>query len=93
MKQETKKVGIPLSEKLGYGVGAIGLDMSYGLCFSFFIKYSTDVLGVAAGFIGIVTALARIWDGINDPMMGMIVSNTKNKIRQIQTLDFNRCSA
>ena len=79
MKQETKKVGIPLSEKLGYGVGAIGLDMSYGLCFSFFIKYSTDVLGVAAGFIGIVTALARIWDGINDPMMGMIVSNTKTK--------------
>lgn len=79
MKNETKKSLIPLSEKLGYGVGAIGLDMSYGLCFSFFIKYSTDVLGVAAGFIGIVTALARIWDGINDPMMGMIVSNTKTK--------------
>lgn len=70
---------IPLSEKLGYGVGAIGLDMSYGLCFSFFIKYSTDVLGVAAGFIGVITAIARIWDGINDPMMGMIVSNTKTK--------------
>lgn len=79
MKKEAKKSLIPLSEKLGYGVGAIGLDMSYGLCFSFFIKYSTDVLGVAAGFIGIVTALARIWDGINDPMMGMIVSNTKTK--------------
>ncbi|MBR5497205.1 MAG: MFS transporter [Clostridia bacterium] len=79
MKKELKKSGIPLSEKLGYGVGAIGLDMSYGLCFSFFIKYSTDVLGVAAGFIGIITAIARIWDGINDPMMGMIVSNTKSK--------------
>lgn len=79
MKEKIKKAGIPLSEKLGYGVGAIGLDMSYGLCFSFFIKYSTDVLGVAAGFIGIITALARIWDGINDPMMGMIVSNTKTK--------------
>ena len=79
MEKLKKKEGIPLSEKLGYGVGAIGLDMSYGLCFSFFIKYSTDVLGVAAGFIGIVTAIARIWDGINDPMMGMIVSNTKTK--------------
>ncbi len=77
MENTNKKIS--LSEKLGYGVGAIGLDMSYGLCFSFFIKYSTDVLGVAAGFIGIVTALARIWDGINDPMMGMIVSNTKTK--------------
>ena len=79
MKKELKKGGIPFGEKLGYGVGAIGLDMSYGLCFSFFIKYSTDVLGVAAGFIGIITAIARIWDGINDPMMGMIVSNTKTK--------------
>ena len=79
MNKGTKKSAISLSEKLGYGVGAIGLDMSYGLCFSFFIKYSTDVLGVAAGFIGIITAIARIWDGINDPMMGMIVSNTKTK--------------
>ena len=79
MRKGTASKSIPLSEKLGYGVGAIGLDMSYGLCFSFFIKYSTDVLGVAAGFIGIVTAVARIWDGINDPMMGMIVSNTKTK--------------
>ena len=30
-------------------------------------------------FLLIVPTLARIWDGINDPMMGTIVDNTKSK--------------
>lgn len=28
----------------------------------------------------LLTPLARIWDGINDPMMGTIVDNTKTKM-------------
>ena len=30
--------------KLGYGVGAVGLDLSYGMFYSFLAKYLTDVL-------------------------------------------------
>lgn len=66
--------------KLGYGVGAVGLDLSYGMFYSFLAKYLTDVLGLKASFLLILTPIARIWDGINDPMMGTIVDNTHTKM-------------
>ena len=69
-----------LKSKLGYGVGAIGLDLSYGMFYSFLAKYLTDVLGLSSSFLLILTPIARIWDGINDPMMGTIVDNTHTKM-------------
>ena len=67
-------------EKFGYGIGAIGLDLSYGLFYSFLSYYLSSVLGLKEGFLLLITPLARIWDGINDPMMGTIVDNTKTKM-------------
>ncbi len=67
-------------EKIGYGVGAIGLDLSYGMFYSYLSYYLSSVLGLTEGFLLILTPLARIWDGINDPMMGTIVDNTKTKM-------------
>lgn len=67
-------------EKFGYGIGAIGLDLSYGLFYSYLSYYLTSVLGLTEGFLLLITPLARIWDGINDPMMGTIVDSTKTKI-------------
>ncbi len=69
-----------IKSKIGYGVGAIGLDLSYGMFYSFLAKYLTDVLGLKASFLLILTPIARLWDGINDPMMGTIVDNTHTKM-------------
>ncbi len=67
-------------EKFGYGIGAIGLDLSYGLFYSYLSYYLTSVLGLTESFLLLITPLARIWDGINDPMMGTIVDSTKTKM-------------
>ncbi|MBE6741370.1 MAG: MFS transporter [Ruminococcaceae bacterium] len=67
------------SQKIGYGIGAIGLDLSYGLFYSFLSYYLSSVLGLKEAFLLLLTPIARIWDGINDPMMGTIVDNTKTK--------------
>ena len=32
-----------------------------------------------ANAVGTIIAISRIWDAINDPMMGTIVDNTKSK--------------
>lgn len=74
----TKKKSI-LGTALGYGVGAIGLDLSYGMFYSYLSYYLSSVLGLQEGFLLLITPLARIWDGINDPMMGTIVDNTRTK--------------
>ena len=71
---------ISLKEKLGYGVGAIGLDLSYGMFYSYLSIYLTNALGISPAFLLIITPLARLWDGFNDPMMGMIVDRTKTKM-------------
>lgn len=72
-----KKSIIPTA--LGYGVGAIGLDLSYGMFYSYLSYYLSSVLGLQEGFLLLITPLARIWDGINDPMMGTLVDNTRTK--------------
>ncbi len=69
-----------LKSKLGYGIGAIGLDLSYGMFYSYLAQYLTNVLGLAEGFLLILTPIARLWDGVNDPMMGTIVDNTHTKM-------------
>lgn len=41
--------------------------------------YFTDVLGISAAAAGTLLLVARIWDGINDPLMGMIVDRTHTR--------------
>lgn len=71
---------LPFKEKIGYGVGAVGLDLSYGLFYSYLSIYLTDALGISPWFLLILTPLARLWDGINDPMMGSIVDVSHHKM-------------
>lgn len=71
---------VPLKEKIGYGVGAIGLDLSYGLFYSYLSLYLTNALGIKPLFLLVIAPLARLWDGINDPIMGSIVDRTRTKM-------------
>ena len=41
--------------------------------------YFTDSIGLAPAFVGSLFLVARLWDAVNDPAMGMIVDNTKTK--------------
>ena len=36
-------------EKLGYGIGAVGLDLSYGMFYSYLSYYLSSVLGLKEG--------------------------------------------
>ena len=75
-----KKTNSIFKTALGYGIGAIGLDLSYGMFYSYLSYYLSSVLGLEEAFLLLITPLARIWDGINDPMMGTIVDNTRTKM-------------
>ncbi len=79
LKEKSSKKKFWMFSYLGFGVGAIGMDLSYGLFNSFLTNYLTDVLLLNSTFLLIVPVVARIWDGINDPMMGTIVDNTKSR--------------
>jgi len=69
--------------KWTYSVGGIGRDMIYQLVATFFITYvQFSGLGLSAtqfSVIGILLVIGRVWDAVNDPIMGSIVENTHSK--------------
>ena len=65
-----------------FGLGTIGRDMVYTMVTMYLIFYLTDILGTSSAtlwWINGIILLARIFDALNDPVMGVIVDNTKTK--------------
>ena len=62
-----------------YGLGAIGKDMVYALSASYVMYYYQDLLGISATFVGLILMIARIFDALNDPFMGVLVAKTNTK--------------
>ncbi|MCM3160801.1 MFS transporter [Metabacillus litoralis] len=63
----------------GYGIGAFGIMALWGLGSSMLTYYYTEVVGIAAGLVGTIIFLSRIFDGVSDIAMGYMVDNTKSK--------------
>lgn len=65
-----------------FGLGTIGRDMLYSLVSMYLIYYLTDVINLPNSSLWWVAAImlfARVFDALNDPIMGVIVDNTKGK--------------
>lgn len=65
--------------KLCFGVGALGKDLCYAMITTYLMIYLTDTVGLAPLFVGNLFLVARVWDAVNDPMMGFIVDNTRTR--------------
>ena len=65
-----------------FGLGTIGRDMVYAMVTMYLIFYLTDILGVSSAtlwWINGIILVSRIFDALNDPVMGVIVDNTRTK--------------
>ena len=75
---EEKKY-VPKSEAITYAVAALGQGLVYSCMSSYITDYYMNVLKLNAAFVILLMLLARVWDAVNDPMMGMIVDRHKTK--------------
>lgn len=66
-----------------FGISGIGRDMSYQLIASFLLAYvqfgTTLTVAQFATISLLIGVVGRIWDAINDPMMGAIIEGTHMK--------------
>ena len=83
MKKQKQSGGLSAKHWFGYMFGDFGGCMTFALMASIFSMYCTNVLGVNATVMGVLTIIWTIWDAINDPMMGALMdkafARNKNK--------------
>ena len=65
-----------------FGLGTIGRDMFYALEANALIYYLSNVLRLPIGVFlatSMVFTVLRVFDALNDPLMGLIIDNTRSK--------------
>lgn len=75
--EEKKYVG--KKELWMYAIGAGGQGMIYAMMSSYISDYYLNVLQLTPMFVLLLMLLARVWDAINDPLMGMIADSRTTK--------------
>ncbi len=70
---------VPKKEVTAYAVAALGQGLVYSCMSSYITDYYMSVLKLNAMFVILLMLFARVWDAINDPMMGMIMDRKTTK--------------
>ena len=71
----------PLSQRkiFGYAIGDLGINLNFQLIGFYLAYFYTDVFSIPAWHVGTLFLVARVWDAVNDPLMGYIADHTKTK--------------
>ena len=72
MKKTTKN-------SIYYSMGFMSQNIIWYMINTYLMLFYTDVVSLSAGAISTIMLVARVWDAINDPMMGAIVDKTKSR--------------
>ena len=70
---------LSFKEKTGYGFGDFASVLYWQIITVYLLYFYTDVFGITAAAAGTMILLTRLWDGINDPLMGIIADRTETR--------------
>ena len=73
-----KREKLSLGTKLAYGAGDLGPAITANIGVFFALFFFTNVAGLGAGLAGSILMIGKIWDAINDPMVGVLSDRTKH---------------
>ncbi|MDE6203994.1 MAG: MFS transporter, partial [Lachnospiraceae bacterium] len=77
MGNEMKKVGFLAKFSIGFGV--FGQSLLTGIVTSYILFFGTDILGVSAMAISNLLLISKLFDGVTDLGMGVVLDKTKSK--------------
>jgi GPH family glycoside/pentoside/hexuronide:cation symporter len=73
-----KSEKLSLSTKLAYGAGDLGPAITANVGVFFALFFFTNVAGLNPGLAGSILMIGKIWDAVNDPMVGVLSDRTKS---------------
>ena len=73
------KEQVSLSEKVGYGFGDMASSMFWKIFGMYLLFFYTKVFGISPAAAGTMFLVTRVWDVVNDPMMGVIADRTRTR--------------
>lgn len=68
-----------MKSKMLFATGSFGSGFLYTMVTSFYMYFLTQVQGLSGTVVGTFFLFALLWDAVNDPIMGAIVTNTKSR--------------
>jgi|GEM_PF-648173 len=74
---------VPFWERVAYGCGDIGTNFYLQSIATFLLLFYTDYLGIPAVIAGTIMLVSRIWDAVNDVIIGTLADRTGNYKRWI----------
>ena len=72
-------VKLNFGQQLGFGLGEFAGQFFFGFWGSYLSVFYTDIVGLAPAIVSLIFLIARIWDAINDPMLGIIADRHLHK--------------
>lgn len=70
---------LPFREMLAFGCGDFASVLYWQTFMRYLPYYYTDIFGITAGALGTMLLVSRIWDGVNDPIIGMLADRTESR--------------
>ncbi|HYW97281.1 MAG TPA: glycoside-pentoside-hexuronide (GPH):cation symporter, partial [Bacteroidales bacterium] len=70
---------LPFFEKIGYSLGDTASNLFWQTFSMFLLFFYTDIFGISAAAAGTMFLVTRIWDTVNDPLMGILADRTNTR--------------
>lgn len=70
---------LSLKEKIGYSLGDTASHFVWDMVGFWILIFYTDTFGISAAAAGTIMLIARFWDMISDPIMGIIADRTNTR--------------
>lgn len=75
MEQKNKPFG--MRDKIGYALGDFGCNMSFAFINNYLMLFYVTCMGIKAKHFAVIILIAKIFDAINDPIIGGICDSAK----------------
>lgn len=79
MKTTSSKGHVPFISKFAYGMGDVGCNFSWMFVSNFLMIFYTDVFGIGMSAVATLMLVSRIWDAVNDPIIGTLTDKTHSR--------------